>query len=171
LPAIVTRGSNTYGWYQYPEKIIPLFITNALEDRPLPIYGDGGAVRDYIFVEDHCRGIDLALRRGVPGEEYNIGAGQELSGITVAETVLRLLNKPIALKQFVNDRLGHDRRYALDSTKLRGLGWEPRIDFDQGMETTVRWYLENREWWSPLKSGEFWEFYRRNYRPVDSGAS
>ena len=170
LPAIVTRGSNTYGWYQYPEKIIPLFITNALEDRPLPIYGDGSAVSDYIFVEDHCRGIDLALRRGVPGEEYNIGAGQEISGITVAETVLRLLDKPATLQQFVSDRPGHDRRYALDSSKLRALGWKPRVDFGKGMETTVAWYVEHREWWSPLKSGEFWEFYRRNYKPVGSGA-
>jgi dTDP-glucose 4,6-dehydratase len=166
LPAIVTRGSNTYGWYQYPEKIIPLFITNALDGRPLPIYGDGGALRDYIFVEDHCRGIDVALRRGVPGEEYNIGAGQEISGITVADTVLRLLDKPVALKQFVSDRPGHDRRYALDSSKLRALGWEPRVDFAKGMDTTVGWYVDHREWWSPLKSGEFWAFYQRNYRVV-----
>ena len=170
LPAIVTRGSNTYGWFQYPEKIIPLFITNALEDRPLPIYGDGGAVRDYIFVEDHCRGIDLALRQGAPGEDYNIGAGREISGITVADTVLRLLDKPPSLKQYVSDRPGHDRRYALDFTKLRGLGWEPRIDFEKGMEGTVRWYVEHEEWWRPLKSGEFWAFYQRNYRPA-SGAS
>ena len=125
LGAIVTRGSNTYGWYQYPEKIIPLFITNALEDRPLPIYGDGGAVRDYIFVEDHCRGIDLALRSGVPGEDYNIGAGKEISGTMVADAVLRLLDKPASLKQFVTDRPGHDRRYALDSSKLRALGGSP----------------------------------------------
>jgi dTDP-glucose 4,6-dehydratase len=166
LPAIITRGSNTYGWYQYPEKIIPLFITNALEDRPLPIYGDGGAVRDYIFVEDHCRGIDLALRRGVPGEDYNIGAGREINGITVADTVLRLLDKPPSLKQYVSDRPGHDRRYALDSTKLRTLGWEPRIDVEKGMEMTVRWYVEHEEWWRPLKSGEFWAFYQRNYRTV-----
>ena len=170
VPAIVTRGSNTYGWYQYPEKIIPLFITNALEDRPLPIYGDGGAVRDYIFVEDHCRGIDVALRRGAPGEDYNIGAGREISGTTVADTVLRLLGKPPDLKQFVGDRLGHDRRYALDASKLGALGWEPRTHFEQGMETTVRWYVDNREWWTPLKNGEFWDFYRRNYRPA-SGPS
>jgi dTDP-glucose 4,6-dehydratase len=123
-------------------------------------------VRDYILVEDHCRGIDLALRRGAPGEEYNIGAGREISGITVADTVLKLLDKPLDLKQYVTDRPGHDRRYALDATKLRGLGWEPRIDFDQGLETTVRWYLEHREWWGPLKSGEFWAFYQRNYKVV-----
>jgi dTDP-glucose 4,6-dehydratase len=165
--AIVTRGSNTYGWYQYPEKIIPLFITNALEDRPLPIYGDGGAVRDYIFVEDHCRGIDLALRKGVPGEDYNIGVGSEINGLTVANAVLRLLEKPSELKQFVTDRPGHDRRYALDSAKLRAIGWEPRVDFDKGMELTVRWYLEHEAWWRPLKSGEFWAFYQRNYKVVN----
>ena len=125
FPAIVTRGSNTYGPYQYPEKIIPLFITNAIDDRPLPIYGDGGAVRDYLYVEDHARGIDCALRHGVAGMDYNIGAGGETDGITVADTVLRLLGKPGSLKQFVRDRLGHDRRYALDSTRLAGLGWRP----------------------------------------------
>ena len=114
FPAIVTRGSNTYGPYQYPEKIIPLFITNAIDDRPLPIYGDGGAVRDYLYVEDHARGIDCALRHGVPGTDYNIGAGGETDGIAVADTVLRLLGKPSSLKQFVRDRLGHDRRYALE---------------------------------------------------------
>jgi dTDP-glucose 4,6-dehydratase len=167
FPAIVTRGSNTYGWYQYPEKIIPLFITNAVDDRRLPIYGDGGAVRDYIFVEDHCRGIDLALRKGVPGEDYNIGAGGEINGLTVADAVLRLLDKPSELKQFVTDRPGHDRRYALDSAKLRAIGWEPRIDFDKGMELTVRWYLEHEAWWRPLKSGEFWAFYQRNYKAVN----
>jgi dTDP-glucose 4,6-dehydratase len=166
LPAIVTRGSNTYGWFQYPEKIIPLFITNALEGRPLPIYGDGGAVRDYIFVEDHCRGIDLALRRGAPGDDYNIGAGREISGATVADTVLRLLDKPPDLKQFVSDRPGHDRRYALDSSKLRSLGWEPQVEFENGIELTVRWYIEHPEWWRPLKNGDFWEFYKRNYRTV-----
>jgi dTDP-glucose 4,6-dehydratase len=170
LPAIVTRGSNTYGWYQYPEKIIPLFITNALDGQPLPIYGDGSAVRDYIFVEDHCRGIDLALRRGEPGEDYNIGAGREISGQAVADAVLRLLDKPSALKQPVTDRPGHDRRYAVDSSKLRALGWEPQVDFERGMARTVRWYVEHPEWWRPLKTGEFWEFYRRNYKPVGSGA-
>ena len=164
FPAIVTRGSNTYGWYQYPEKIIPLFVTNALEDKPLPIYGDGTAVRDYIFVEDHCRGIDTALRRGSPGEDYNIGAGGEVNGLAVAGTVLRLLDKPESLKQFVRDRPGHDRRYALESSKLRGLGWQPRVSFDAGMERTVAWYVANQEWWRPLKNGDFWEFYRRNYR-------
>ena len=164
FPAIITRGSNTYGWHQYPEKIIPLFITNALEGRPLPIYGDGRALREYIFVEDHCRGIDTALRLGSPGEDYNIGGTGEVSGIAVADTVLRLLGLSAELKQFVADRPGHDRRYALDSSKLRALGWETRTGFEEGMEATVHWYRQHEEWWRPLKSGEFWEFYKRNYR-------
>jgi dTDP-glucose 4,6-dehydratase len=167
LPVIVTRGSNTYGWNQYPEKIIPLFITNAIDDQPLPIYGDGGAVRDYLFVEDHCRGIDTALRQGTPGEDYNVGFGGETDGITVADTILALLGKPPSLKQNVTDRLGHDRRYAVDSSKLRALGWQPRHDFTDGMQMTVDWYRNNEAWWRPLKSGEFWDFYKRNYRPLD----
>jgi dTDP-glucose 4,6-dehydratase len=166
FPAIVTRGANTYGWYQYPEKIIPLFITNAIDDRPLPIYGDGSAVRDYLFVSDHCRGIDLALRSGEVGGDYNIGAGGEINGHAVADAILQLLGKPEGLKQPVGDRLGHDRRYALDCTRLRSLGWTPQVTFDEGIAWTVRWYVEHPDWWRPLKSGEFWEFYRRNYRPL-----
>jgi len=169
FPAIVTRGSNTFGPYQYPEKIIPLFITNAIDDRPLPIYGDGGAVRDYLHVEDHARGIDRALRDGVVGIDYNIGAGGETSGITVADTVLRLLGKPDSLKQFVRDRPGHDRRYAVDSARLRGIGWQPQIAFEEGMQRTVAWFVAHEDWWRPLKSGEFWEFYQRNYKPAESG--
>jgi dTDP-glucose 4,6-dehydratase len=169
FPAIVTRGSNTYGPYQYPEKIIPLFITNAIDDRPLPIYGDGGAVRDYLFVEDHARGIDRALREGVVGTDYNVGAGGETDGITVADTVLRLLDKPDSLKQFVRDRPGHDRRYAVDSTRLRALGWAPQVTFEEGMQRTVKWFATQEEWWRPLKSGEFWEFYQRNYKPAETG--
>jgi dTDP-glucose 4,6-dehydratase len=171
FPAIVTRGSNTFGPYQYPEKIIPLFITNAIDDRPLPIYGDGGAVRDYLYVEDHARGIDRALRHGEVGMDYNIGAGGETDGITVADTVLRLLGKPDSLKQFVRDRLGHDRRYAVDSARLRGLGWQPQVDFEEGMRRTVTWFATHEDWWRPLKSGEFWEFYQRNYKPADSGVT
>jgi dTDP-glucose 4,6-dehydratase len=166
FPAIVTRGSNTYGPYQYPEKIIPLFITNAIDDLPLPIYGNGRAVRDYLFVEDHCRGIDMALRHGEAGGDYNIGAGGETSGIEVADSVLSALGKPTELKQFVRDRLGHDRRYAVDAGRLRGLGWEPRVTFAEGIRRTVDWYVASQDWWRPLKSGEFWEFYRRNYRPM-----
>lgn len=170
VPVVVTRGSNTYGPRQYPEKIVPLFITNALDDRPLPIYGDGSAVRDYVHVDDHCRGIDTALRRGIPGLDYNIGMGGEIDGVTVADTVLRLLGKPPTLRQFVRDRLGHDHRYSVDSRRLRALGWAPQIDFETGMAATVRWYAENEDWWRPLKSGDFWEFYRRNYRPLTAAA-
>jgi len=166
LPAIITRGSNTYGPYQYPEKIVPLFITNAIDDLPLPLYGDGGAVRDYLYVEDHCRGIDAALRTGIPGEDYNVGVGGEVSGLEVADAVLAALGKPASLKQPVRDRPGHDRRYALDTSRLRGLGWEPRVGFAEGIRRTVDWYVANPSWWRPLKSGEFWEFYQRNYRPT-----
>jgi dTDP-glucose 4,6-dehydratase len=171
FPAIMTRGSNTYGPYQYPEKIIPLFITNAIDDRPLPIYGDGGAVRDYLYVEDHARGIDRALREGIVGMDYNIGAGGETDGVTVADTVLRLLNKPSSLKQFVRDRPGHDRRYALDSTRLMGLGWHPAVAFEAGMKRTVDWFVQHEDWWRPLKSGEFWDFYQRNYKPAETSAA
>jgi dTDP-glucose 4,6-dehydratase len=167
FPAIITRGSNTYGHHQYPEKIIPLFVTNAIDDRPLPIYGDGQAVRDYLHVEDHCTGIDAALRRGVPGEDYNVGYGGEgVNGIEVADTILAALGKPDSLKQFVQDRPGHDRRYALDTTKLRALGWAPQVSFEDGMRRTAQWYVDNQDWWRPLKSGEFWEFYQRNYKPL-----
>jgi dTDP-glucose 4,6-dehydratase len=170
MPVVTTRSCNTYGPYQYPEKIVPLFITNAIEERPLPLYGDGTAVRDYLHVEDHCRGIDVALRHGGPSADYNIGTGSEIDGVTVADTVLRLLDRPPSLRQFVRDRPGHDRRYAVDSSRLRALGWEPRVEFESGMAATVRWYQENTGWWRPLQSGEFWEFYRRNYRPLSPTA-
>ena len=166
FPAITTRGSNTYGPYQYPEKIIPLFITNAIDDRPVPIYGDGGAVRDYLHVSDHARGIDTALRRGAPGATYNVGYGGEVSGLEVADRVLRALGKPSSLREFVADRLGHDRRYSLDSSRLRALGWSPAVSFDEGLVATADWYRDHQQWWRPLKSGEFWEFYARNYRPA-----
>jgi dTDP-glucose 4,6-dehydratase len=168
FPAIVTRGSNTYGQYQYPEKIIPLFITNAIDGLRLPIYGDGRAVRDYLHVEDHCGAVDLVLRRGDPGQDYNIGGGSQVDGNTVADTVLRLLGLPESLKEHVEDRPGHDRRYALDSTRIRGLGWKPAVSFEEGMMRTVRWYLDNQPWWRPLKGDEFWEFYKRNYKPLPS---
>ncbi|HEV3232257.1 MAG TPA: dTDP-glucose 4,6-dehydratase [Candidatus Dormibacteraeota bacterium] len=171
VPALITRGSNNYGPYQYPEKIIPLFITNAMDDLPLPIYGDGSALRDYIHVEDHCRGIDTVLHHGVPGEAYNVGAGGETSGLTVADLVLEALGKPATLKQLVADRAGHDYRYCLDNGKLRGLGWSPRFAVAEGVAETVRWYRENEAWWRPLKSGEYWDFYRRNYRPAEVPAA
>jgi dTDP-glucose 4,6-dehydratase len=170
FPAIVTRGSNTFGHHQYPEKIIPLFITNAIDDLPVPIYGDGTAVRDYIHVQDHCRGIDTALRRGEPGSDYNVGAGGETNGVMVADIVLDLLQKPASLRQFVRDRRGHDRRYAVDTSRLRGLGWAPRVGFADAMRETVTWYRENEPWWRPLKRGDYWDFYRRNYQPISADA-
>jgi dTDP-glucose 4,6-dehydratase len=166
LPVITTRGSNTYGPYQYPEKIVPLFITNGMDDQRLPIYGDGSAVRDYIHVADHASGIDAALREGTPGEDYNIGYGGSTSAEEVADMVLAGLGKPPSLKEHVRDRPGHDRRYAVDSRKLRELGWRPSISLERGLRDTIDWYRDNTAWWRPLKSGEFWDFYRRNYKPV-----
>ena len=164
--AIVTRGSNTYGPYQYPEKIVPLFITNALDDLPLPLYGRGHAVRDYLYVSDHARAIDTVLRRGTPGEDYNIACGNEVSGVDVACAVLRALGKPESLQQFVRDRPGHDHRYAMHAAKLRALGWAPEMDFAAGVVETAGWYREHEHWWRPLKSREFWDFYERNYEPA-----
>jgi dTDP-glucose 4,6-dehydratase len=169
LPLLVTRGANNYGPYCYPEKLISVHITNAIDDLPLPLYNDGSAVRDYIFVEDHCAAIDLVLHDGEPGSVYNVGAGSEISGDQVARMVCRLLNKPESLIQYVADRPGHDYRYALDTTRIRDrLGWEPAVGFEEGMERTVRWYQANEWWWRPLKSGDYWEYYKRNYRPLQS---
>lgn len=151
LDVVVTRGSNTYGPYQYPEKIIPLFITNALADRPLPVYGDGSAVRDYMHVEDHCAGIDLILHEGKAGEVYNLGARLEVSGVEVAERVLKLLGKPRELIRFVPDRPGHDYRYSVDPSKAEALGWKRKWTFADGLRQTVRWYVGNKGWWMELK--------------------
>jgi dTDP-glucose 4,6-dehydratase len=170
LPLLVTRGSNNYGPYQYPEKLVPVLITNAIDDMPLPLYNDGSAVRDYIYVEDHCRAIDLVLHEAPIGGTYNVGTGLETNGLSVAEAVLEITGKPRSLIQFVADRLGHDYRYALDVTRITELGWEPQVTFGEGLERTVRWYQANQEWWRPLKSGEYWEYYRRNYRPLEKGA-
>ncbi len=168
LPLLVTRGSNNYGPYCYPEKLIPVLVTNAIDDLPLPLYNDGSAVRDYIYVEDHCRGIDRVLHEGGVGEVYNLGTGAETSGLTAARAVLELMGKPESMIQFVEDRKGHDYRYALDCTKAeRDLGWRPEVDFAEGLERTVRWYQEHQDWWRPLKDGAYWDYYRRNYRPLD----
>jgi dTDP-glucose 4,6-dehydratase len=167
LPLLVTRGSNNYGPYQYPEKIVPLHITNAIDDLQLPLYNDGSAVRDYLFVEDHCQAIDLVLHEAPVGEVYNVGTGRETSGNEVARTILEVLGKPDSLIQYVADRPGHDYRYALEVSKLSALGWAPQTDFHEGMERTVRWYLDHESWWRPLKSGDYWEYYRRNYRPLE----
>ena len=163
LPVIITRGSNNYGPFQYPEKLIPLFITNALEDKPLPVYGDGQQIRDWIHVLDHCSGIETALHKGQPGEAYNVGGGNERTNMFITETVLKLLGKPETLITYVKDRAGHDRRYSLDTTKLRGLGWAPQKDLETGLRETVEWYRNNQEWWQSVKSGEFKEFYERQY--------
>ena len=161
---IITRGANNIGPYQYPEKVVPLFVTNALEDTPLPLYGDGLQVRDYTYVEDHCRGIVVALEQGQPGEVYNIGAGNEMPNIEMARLLIATLGKHESLIKHVKDRPGHDRRYAINSGKLRALGWQPRYDAAQALRATARWYLENRWWWEPIKSGELYrEFYRRQY--------
>jgi len=151
LDVVVTRGSNTYGPYQYPEKIIPLFITNALEDKPLPLYGDGSAVRDYMHVFDHATGIDTVLHRGISGEAYNLGAREQISGVQVANAILEILGKPGSLKRFVADRPGHDYRYSVDPSKAEALGWVRRYTFRQGLEQTVQWYLQNRAWWQRLR--------------------
>ncbi|HEX9818563.1 MAG TPA: dTDP-glucose 4,6-dehydratase [Methylomirabilota bacterium] len=163
VPVVITRSSNNFGPYQYPEKVVPLFVTNALDDRPLPLYGDGGQVRDWIYVLDNCAALDLVLRRGREGEVYNVGGGHEASNLALTREILRLLDKPESLIQPVADRPGHDRRYALDSAKVAQLGWAPRRPFASALETTVRWYREHEAWWRPLKSGEFRVYYERQY--------
>jgi dTDP-glucose 4,6-dehydratase len=163
VPVIVTRSSNNFGPYQYPEKVVPLFVTNALDDQPLPLYGDGRQVRDWLYVLDNCAAIDLVLRQGRDGEVYNVGGGHEVENVALTREILRLTGKPDRLIQPVADRPGHDRRYALDCTKLWQLGWAPRYPFASALETTVRWYRDNTAWWRPLKSGEFRAYYERQY--------
>jgi dTDP-glucose 4,6-dehydratase len=161
--ASITRGSNTYGPHQYPEKFIPLFVTNALDGEPLPLYGDGHQVRDWLFVEDHCAGIELVLLQGAAGEIYNVGGGDEHENIEVAERLLELTGADRSLLRSVPDRPGHDRRYSVDSTKLHALGWSPQTPFEIGLRETVSWYRENRSWWEPIKSGDYREYYERQY--------
>jgi dTDP-glucose 4,6-dehydratase len=161
--ASITRGSNTYGPNQYPEKFIPLFVTNALDGEQLPLYGDGKQIRDWLYVEDHCAGIELVLREGKPGEAYNVGGGDEHENIDVAERLLVLTGADRSLLRRVADREGHDRRYSLDTSKLRSLGWAPRTAFADGLAQTVDWYRANRDWWAPIKSGEYREYYERQY--------
>jgi dTDP-glucose 4,6-dehydratase len=163
VPVVITRSSNNFGAYQYPEKVIPLFVTNALEDRPLPLYGDGRQVRDWLYVLDNCAAIDLVLRAGRDGEVYNVGGGHEMANVDLTREILRLLGKPERLVQPVADRPGHDRRYALDAGKLGRLGWAPRHAFAAALERTVSWYREHEAWWRPLKSGEFRVYYERQY--------
>lgn len=163
FPAIITRSSNNFGPYQYPEKVIPLFITNALEDKPLPLYGDGLNVRDWIYVLDNCEAIDLVLHRGDPGQVYNIGGGNEHANIDMVHEILKELGKPANLIQFVKDRPGHDRRYALDCSRIATLGFNHCHTFKEGLRSTVRWYQENSAWWQKIKSGEFKKYYEEMY--------
>ena len=162
--AVITRCSNNYGPYQFPEKLIPLFVTNALADEPLPLYGDGCQVRDWIHVADHCRALDLVLRRGRAGDVYNIGGGNERRNVDVAHLILEALGKPASLLRSIDDRLGHDRRYAIDAAKIRGeLGWEPREPFATGLAATLAWYRDNRPWWEAVKSGAYRAYYEHTY--------
>ena len=163
VPVTITRGSNNIGPYQYPEKVVPLFITNAIDDIPLPVYGDGSQMRDYQYVLDHCEGIDVVLHHGQPGEIYNLGTGTEVRNLYMAQLILQMLGKPQSLIRFVTDRPGHDRRYALDCSKIQSLGWRSRHTFEEALEKTVRWYVDNAWWWRKIKSGDFKEFYRRQY--------
>ncbi len=164
LPFLITRCSNNYGPYQFPEKLIPLLISNALNDLPLPIYGDGLYVRDWLYVEDHCCAIDVVLHDGRPGEVYNIGGGNERQNLEVARLILKSLRKPETLIQFVKDRPGHDRRYAIDSSKIkRELGWSARFSFEEGIQKTIAWYQANTEWVSGIQRGEYRNYYEKMY--------
>jgi dTDP-glucose 4,6-dehydratase len=157
--ALITRGSNTYGPFQYPEKMIPLFTTNLLDGQPVPVYGDGRQARDFIWVEDHCAGIELVLEKGDAGEVYNVGGGHEIENLETTRRLLELTGRDESFVTHVTDRLGHDRRYALDCSKLRALGWVPETSFAEGLERTVSWYAERRDWWEPIKRGEVFESY------------
>ena len=162
VDACITRGANTYGPNQYPEKIIPLFVTNAFDGLELPVYGDGRQVREWLHAEDHAAAVDLVLREGGAGDVYNVG-GEERENLDVTQRIVELTGCDPALVRHVDDRPGHDRRYALDDAKLRTLGWAPARSFDEGLATTVEWYRANRGWWEPIKSGEYREYYEQQY--------
>lgn len=163
LPVVVTRCSNNYGPLQFPEKLIPLMIIRALEDAALPVYGDGQQVRDWIHVEDHCRGIEAVRKSGVVGEVYNIGSRSERTNLWIVEQILERLGKPRTLIQHVEDRLGHDRRYAIDPAKVEALGHRCQVSLDEGLPATIDWYLENRSWWEPIRSGEYMNYFQQQY--------
>jgi len=166
LPVIITRASNNYGPYQFPEKVIPLFVSNAIDDIPVPLYGDGRNVRDWLHVEDHCGAIDLLIDRGENGEVYNIGGGNDVMNVDLTHRILQELGKPLSLIKPVPDRLGHDRRYCLDTTKLRGVGWTPMVEFETGLRQTVHWYRQNEWWWRPIKEQDpaFKAYYQAQYQ-------
>jgi len=164
LPVIITRSSNNFGAYQFPEKLIPLAITDALEDKPIPIYGDGLNIRDWIFVDDHCRALELVIQKGRPGELYNISANQETTNLELIHSLLDIMGKPRQLITFVADRPGHDRRYALDTTKItQELNWKPLYSLDKALVATVNWYMNHESWWRQIKSGDYVEYYQRMY--------
>ena len=164
LPVSISRCSNNYGPYHFPEKLIPLMIANALNDKPLPVYGTGENVRDWLYVTDHCAAIDLIVRKGRVGEVYNIGGHNERTNLQVVKTILKALDKPESLIHFVTDRPGHDMRYAIDPTKIHEeLGWLPTTPFDEGIQKTIRWYLENKSWWEHIISGDYQNYYERMY--------
>jgi len=164
FPAVVTRCSNNYGPYQFPEKLIPLMIANALDGKPLPVYGQGTNVRDWLFVRDHCTAIDAVLQRGTLGEVYNIGGNNEWKNIDIVRLILKKLGKPESLISFVKDRPGHDLRYAIDASRMRDeLGWVPSVTFDRGLDATVQWYVENETWWRRVMGGEYRDYYREQY--------
>jgi dTDP-glucose 4,6-dehydratase len=162
-PVLITRSSNNYGPWQYPEKIVPLFITNAIDEQALPVYGDGLNVRDWLYVDDNCAGIDAVLRKGVDGEVYNIGGGNEVENLGLTRQILELLGKSPELVRFVTDRPGHDRRYSIDCSKLRSLGWRPATPFATGLGRTVSWYRDNPAWWRKIKSGAWRTYYEKQY--------
>jgi dTDP-glucose 4,6-dehydratase len=168
VPVIITRASNNYGPNQFPEKIIPLFITNAIDDIPVPLYGDGLNERDWLHVLDHCRGLDVAMARGIDGEVYNIGGGNHVKNVDLTRRILQLVGKPESLIKPVADRPGHDRRYSLDTSKLQALGWRPQVAFDQGLADTVQWYREHDAWWRPIKDQDpaFRQYYQDQYGTI-----
>jgi len=163
VPVTITRGTNNIGPYQYPEKVVPVFVTNAIDNLSLPMYGDGKQMRDYQYVIDHCEGIDIVVEKGALGEVYNVGSGVETANIDLAHAILDILGKPYSLIQPITDRPGHDRRYAVDNSKVRALGWTPSHSFAQAIEKTVKWYVDNEWWWRKIKTGEFREYYKKQY--------
>ncbi|MCA9731706.1 MAG: dTDP-glucose 4,6-dehydratase [Deferribacteres bacterium] len=163
VPVIITRCSNNFGPYQYPEKLIPLFVTNAMDDKHLPIYGDGKYIRDWIHVIDHCDAVDFLIANGKLGEVYNIGGGNERTNLEITAIILEKLGKPESLKTYVEDRLGHDRRYSVNCAKINALGWKPNFEFKTAIQDTIQWYENNRWWWERIKSGEYLEYYKAHY--------
>lgn len=163
MPVVISRASNNYGPFQYPEKLISLFVTNAIEDKSLPIYGDGLNVRDWLYVLDHCDAIDFLLENGKEGEVYNVGGGNEKTNLEITDIILKTLGKPESLKTYIEDRKGHDRRYALSIEKIKKLGWQPSYQFEDAMQETISWYRDNTSWWQALKSGEYLEYYKEQY--------